>query len=566
VTPDLVIRGGTVVDGTGAPGVRADVAVRDGTIVAVGDVDGGAAATIDAGGLVVAPGFVDIHTHYDAQVLWDRMLTISPWHGVTTVVMGNCGFGLAPTRPEHRGLVLRTLEKVEGMSLDALQAGIGPAWPFETFPEYLDAVERRGTAINVGVLLGHTPLRLYAMGEAATERAATETEITRMRALVREALAAGALGLATSKSPTHVGAGGRPVPSRAATLEEIHALAGELTAAGRGVLQATVGRELALDELAGLARATGRPVTWTALLAGMQLAGSYRETLERSRAIAREGLPVVPQVSCRPLLFEFQFSEPFIFESLSLFRPVSAADRAGKAKLYGDPDFRRAFRERADRPGPGGAPTVAGRWDRTWIASCPVEPALEERTVAEVAAGRGVHPVDLALDLALATDLDARFRMAVFNDDEDAVLELLREPAAVLGLSDAGAHASQLCDACFATHLLGHWVRDKGAIALEEAVRLLTTRPAEVFGIADRGRLAPGHAADVVVLDPATVAAGPLRRVRDLPAGADRLVSEARGIEAVIVNGTVIRSAGRDRVDPGGPLPGRLLRGGRARA
>jgi N-acyl-D-aspartate/D-glutamate deacylase len=562
---DLVVRGGTIVDGTGRPGVRGDVGIRGGQIAALGEVKGRAAQTVDAGGLVVAPGFVDVHTHYDAQVMWDRMLTISPWHGVTTVVMGNCGFGVAPTRPDHRGLIMRTLEKVEGMSLDALETGLGQAWPFETFPEYLDAVERRGTALNVAVLLGHTPLRLYVMGEDATERPATPDEIARMRAIVREAIDAGAIGFATSKASTHIGYAGKPVPSRAATFAEVEALAGALGEAGRGILQATVGRELFFKEFETLARATGRPVTWTALLAGMMGPGSHRELLEKSRALVKQGLQVVPQVTCRTLNFEFQLKEPFIFESMSVFKPISVADHAGKVRLYGDPDFRRAFKESFDRPRKGAV--FAGlSWARTWISWYPPDPSLEERMVSEVAAERGVDPTDLVLDMALATNLDARFRMAVFNHDEAEVIELLTEPDTVLGLSDAGAHASQLCDACFSTYLLSRWVREKQAIALPEAIRMLTSRPAEVFGITDRGRLATGLAADVVVFDPATVGASKLRRVHDLPAGADRLVADASGIEAVIVNGTIVRRAGRDAVAPDGALPGALLRNGRARS
>ena len=561
---DLVIRGGTVVDGTGRPAVRGDVGIRGGRIAAVGEVKGAAAQTVDADGLVVTPGFIDVHTHYDAQVMWDRMLTISPWHGVTTVVMGNCGFGVAPTRPNHRGLIMRTLEKVEGMSLAALEAGLGEAWPFETFPEYLDAVERRGTALNVAVLLGHTPLRLYVMGEEATERPATDDEVARMRALVREAIDAGAIGFATSKASTHIGYAGKPVPSRAAQFAEIEALAGALGEAGRGIVQATVGRDLFFKEFESLARSTGRPVTWTALLAGMMGPGSHRDLLEKSRALVKQGLPVVPQVTCRTLNFEFQFREPFLFESMSVFKPISVADFAGKVRLYGDPDFRLAFKESFDRARTGAV--FAGlSWARTWISWYPVDPSLEERTVAEVAAERGVHPIDLALDMALTTNLDARFRMAVFNHDEDEVAELLAEPDAVLGLSDAGAHASQLCDACFSTYLLSRWVREKQAIALPEAIRMLTSRPAEVFGITDRGRLAPGLAADVVIFDPATVGASKLRRVHDLPAGADRLVADASGIEAVIVNGTIIRRGGRDAVAADGALPGALLRNGCAR-
>ena len=556
---DLLVRGGTIVDGTGAPAVRGNVAVADGRIVATGDVDGSAKTVIDADGRVVAPGFVDVHTHYDAQVFWDRMLTISPWHGVTSVVMGNCGFGVAPTRPDHRGMILRTLEKVEGMGLESLEAGLGENWPFETFPEFLDAIEKRGTAINVGALVGHTPVRLYVMGEAATERAATEDELARMKAIVREAIAAGAVGFATSQSPTHVGYGGRPVPSRAAGLAEIEAIVGELRGLGRGVVQATFGPTFFLDEFARVAKASGRPVSWTALLTGMMGPGGHREVLEKTAAMQRDGVMVYPQVTGRPLNFEFQWKEPFIFESLSLFKPVSAADFDGKMRVYQDPGFRQAFRERV---GAGGKSRFSQRWERTWISYCPTEPALEERTVAEVAAERAVDPALFALDLGIASNLEARFRMSVVNVDEDEVEECLKHPTTMIGLSDAGAHASQLCDACYSTSLLQRWVREKQAISLEEAVRMITSRTADVFGIRDRGRLAVGLAADIVVFDPATVGASKLRRVHDFPAGGDRLVSDAIGIEAVVVNGTLIRESGRDVVDADGPLPGNVLRPG----
>ncbi len=559
---DIKIAGGTVVDGTGSPGFRGDVGIADGRIVALGDAPGSAAETIDADGRVVCPGFVDIHTHYDAQVLWDRMMTISPWHGVTTVVMGNCGFGVAPTRPEHRDLIIRTLEKVEGMSADALEAGLGAEWPFETFPEYLDVVERLGTAINLGALVGHTPVRMYVMGEEATERAATDAEVERMRALVREAIEVGAVGFATSKSPTHVGYEGRPVPSRVAELDEIRALAGELGAAGKGVMQATVGRGLFLKEFAQIAKETGRHVTWTALLAGMIGPGAHKGLLARSAELAEQGLPIYPQVACRPLNFEFTFEEPFIFESMSLFKPVSAANHEGKIRIYRDPEFRRQFRERMSGEGGG---VLAGRWDRTVLSYSPKDVSLEERSVTDLATERGVDPSDLALDLAVDSDLKARFRMAVLNTNEDEVEELLKSPHTVLGLSDAGAHASQLCDACFSTHLLGRWVREKQSLELEEAVRMLTSHAADVFGITDRGRLAESVPADVVVFDPETVGASGLRRVNDLPAGAERLLADAYGIDAVLVNGTVIRRDGEDAVDPEGPLPGRLLRNGAAR-
>jgi N-acyl-D-amino-acid deacylase len=558
---DLLIRGGTVVDGTGAPGRRADVAVRGGRIAAVGDVQGTAARTLDADGAVVAPGFVDIHTHYDVQVFWDRMLTISPWHGVTTVVMGNCGFAVAPTRPAHRDLILRTLENVEGMSLEAIRTGIGAEWPFETIPEYLDVIEQRGTAINAAVLVGHTAVRMYVMGEDATERAATDDEIATMRGLVLEGLRAGALGFATSWSPTHVGYAGRPVPSRVAELKEIEALADTLAEVPHGVMQATLGPGLFLDQFADISRRTRKPISWTALLGGMLGPDGHKYILERSAAMQAEGLNVVPQVSCRPLNFEFQWKAPFPFEGMSLFKPVSQADLEGKKRIYADPEFRRQMRERLDD---SGTFRLAEPVRNMIIAEYKPDPSLEERSAGEVAAARGQHVVDLALDMALQTNLEARFRLAILNTDETITAELLTHPASMIGLSDAGAHASQLCDAGAPTELLGRWVRDKGVLPLEEAVRRLTSQAADVFGIRDRGRLAPGLAADVVVFDPKTVGCGRLQRVRDFPAGADRLIAPALGVRAVVVNGTVIRSEDRDAVDPSGPLPGRLLRGGQA--
>jgi N-acyl-D-aspartate/D-glutamate deacylase len=555
---DLLIRGGTLVDGTGAPGVAGDLAIRDGRIAEMGRVRGSARRTLDASGCAVAPGFVDIHTHYDAQVFWDRMLSISPWHGVTTVVMGNCGFGIAPTRPEHRDLILRTLESVEGMSLAALRAGVGDDWPFESFAEYLDAIEARGTAIHVGALVGHTPVRLYAMGEEATERAATPDEIAAMQGLVRDALRAGALGFATSKAPTHVGYAGKPVPSRAASHAEVQALADCLAEAGRGVFQATIGRDLFLRELAEIQQRTGRTVSWTALLQGLFGPDGHRRVLEEIEKLQADGIAVVPQVSCRPLVVEFQWKAPFPFESSPIFQPVSAADFEGRKRIYADPAFRASFRERSQEG------VFSKRFGELIIAEVPSQPQLAERKLAEVARERGVDPVDLAFDLGLATDLEARFRMPIANSDEAEVAALLQHPATVLGLSDAGAHASQLCDACAPTHLLGHWVREKGALTLEEGVRQLTSSTADHFGIRGRGRLATGLAADVTVFDPETVGASALRRVRDFPAGADRLVSDAAGIRAVIVAGVPIRMDGHDALDPEGPLPGNVLRGGDA--
>ena len=560
MTYDLKITGGTIVDGTGKPGYRGDVGIKDGKVVALGAAPGDAAETIDATGRVVCPGFVDVHTHYDAQILWDRMLTISPWHGVTSVVMGNCGFGVAPTRPEHRSKIMRTLEKVEGMAYEALDAGLGAEWPFTTFPEYMDALEARGTAINVAVLAGHTPIRTYVMGDDAVEREATGDEVAAMQRIVAEAMEAGAIGFATSHAGTHHGYGGKPVPSRLASFSEIDSLVGAMRQSGRGLMQATIGRTLFHDQFKELAGKHGITISWTALLSGMAGPGSHRRHLEATQAERDAGLNIVPQVACRPIMFDFDFNEPFPFEVRPLFKQTMQTDRAGRKAIYADPTFRADFRAdvAADQKN-----AMAGWAGRAVIANAPNDPSLNERPLAEVAAEQGVDPNDFALDLSLDSDFAARFRFPILNYDEAEVAELLADPNCVVALSDAGAHASQLCDACYSTHLLGHWVRDKGAMSLEQAIHRLTQEPAELFGLTDRGLLAEGRPADVVVLDPATVKAGGLTRVNDLPSGADRLVSQADGIDAVVVNGRPIRRNGRDAGD-GSALPGRLLRGGAA--
>ncbi len=557
---DLKITGGTIVDGTGKPGFFGDLGIKDGKVVALGKAEGPAAATVDATGKIVAPGFVDVHTHYDAQVLWDRMLSISPWHGVTTTVIGNCGFGVAPTRAIHRRLILQTLEKVEGMSLDALQAGVGDDWPFETFPQYLDTLEKRGSAINIAALFGHTPLRLYVMGEESTERAATADEIDRMKRLAREAMEAGAIGFGTSVSISHNGYGGKPVPSRQATIEEMDALVSVMGDIKRGLMQITIGRDFSTRHMADVSRKYGVPVTWTALLSHLYGPGGHRKQLDLAAEQRKSGAMVIPQVSCRPLNFEFTFAEPFIFDVMKFMNELAQDEARApgtRRRAYADSAWREKLRSEV-------TPLFRSWWDRVVITWSPSARELEEQPLAAAAARAGKDPVDLALDLALADDLQTRFRMAVMNFDEKEVAELITDPNTIIALSDAGAHASQLCDACYSTYLLGHWVRDKKTFTLEQAVHNLTQRPAEMFGITDRGVLAERRPADVVVFDATSVGPGPLQRVYDLPAGADRLVSQAHGIEAVIVNGRIIRQGGKDAVAANDRLPGRVLRHGRA--
>ena len=557
---DIKVTGGTIVDGSGKAGFAGDLGIKRGKVVAIGKVEGPAETTIDATGRVVSPGFVDVHTHYDAQILWDRMLTISPWHGVTTTVIGNCGFGVAPTKAIHRKLIMQTLEKVEGMSLEALEAGLGIDWPFETFPQYLDALEKRGSAINVAALFGHTPLRLYVMGEESTERAAVADEIAAMKKLVREAMEAGAIGFGTSVAVSHNGYAGKPVPSRQATVEEMDALASVMGEMKRGLMQVTIGRDFSTRHMAEVSRKHGIPVTWTALLSYMYGPGGHRKQLALADEQRRSGALVIPQVSCRPLNFEFTFAEPFIFDVMKFMNELAVEEAkvpGTRRRAYADPAWREKLRSEV-------TPLFRNWWDRVVVAWAPSARELEEQPLAEAARKFGKDPVDLALDLALADDLQARFRMAVMNFDEQEVAELITDPHTIIALSDAGAHASQLCDACYATYLLGHWVRERKTFTIEQAVHNLTQRPAEMFGITDRGLLTEGRPADVVVFDPLTVGPGPLKRVYDLPAGADRLVSEASGIDAVIVNGKLIRRDGKDTVGSNDALPGRLLRHGRA--
>ncbi len=546
---DLVLRNGKLVDGTGAPARAADVGVENGRIAAVGDVPANGAREVDLDGLVLAPGFVDIHTHYDAQVLWDRDLTPSCWHGVTTVVMGNCGFGIAPTRPEHRSTIARTLENVEGMSVEALEAGI--PWTFETFPQYLDALEAEPTRLNVAAMIGHTPLRLYVLGDEATERPARDDEVDRMRAVVAEALTAGALGFATSKSPTHAGAEGKPVPSRLADIDEVYRIAEAVKAHGRGVMQITPGEGLFVNEFAELTKRTGVPVSWTALLTGIGPPGTAINLLDMT---AEAGENVWPQIACRPLVMQITFEDPFAFSSNEAFKEVLETRRDRRAAVYADPAWRERARKQAGS-------VFATNWDKTTIAESERHRDLMGRSLADIAAERGVEPLDAAIDLALEENLETRFRVVLANDDEDEVGQLLQDERAVLGLSDAGAHASQLCDACFSTHLLSHWARDKGVLTLEQAVWRLTGQPAQIFGIGHRGLVREGMAADLVAFDPDTVGVTELERVWDLPAGADRLIARSTGVEHVWVNGEPIRQNG---ADVAGARPGTLLRGGQA--
>jgi N-acyl-D-aspartate/D-glutamate deacylase len=552
VSHDVVIRGGTVVDGTGSPGRVADVAIDGDRITEIGDSLSGA-RELDASGQVVSPGFIDIHTHYDAQVFWDPALTPSSWHGVTSVVAGNCGFSIAPCRPEHRELIGRTLQHVEDMSLPTLQAGI--PWDFESFPEYLSSVASHGTTLNYTAYIGHTALRLFVMGDDGYDREQpTDAELDQMAALVREAVAAGAAGFASSSAPTHNGDGGRPVPSRLANAQELEALLTPLKELGAGVGAFTPGERVKHDEIYELQRRIGRPFTWTALLTFQ--GSSFASDLAAKNAAERaDGVDVWPQITCRPLTFQMTMADPFTFNMNPAFKALMDRPVEERLAAYHDAEWRRSAQDELDH-----APMFRANWDRLTVAECQRQPDLEGRSIADLATERGEGALTTMLEIA-GDDLSARFGSVLANNDPEQIEKLLQQDGLLIGLSDAGAHVSQLCDACLPTDLLGNWVREREVLTLERAVHKLTGEPAGVFGFDDRGELAPGKRADVTVFDPSTVAPGNLRRVQDFPANGERLVADdPRGVTHVLVNGTTIRADGEPEPEGVAARPGQLLR------
>jgi N-acyl-D-amino-acid deacylase len=527
---ELVIRGGTVVDGTGTVGRVADVAIDGGVVSAIGPNLRGE-RELDASGCAVAPGFIDIHTHYDAQVFWDPALRPSSYQGVTTVVAGNCGFSIAPTRLEHHDVIVRTLENVEDMNAASLTAGV--EWDFETHAEYLATVARRGTVINFTAYVGHSAVRLFVMGDDAYERAATPEEIDRMAQVVREAIDAGAAGFSTSFAYTHRGVDGKPVPSRFAARDEVAALFDAAGQTGKGVVLATAGEQCSYADMYDHQARIGRPFTYPLFSLAE---GRHRPMLELHDAAVARGAQVWPQVTPRPLTMQFTMANPFSLNVGAVFGELLEVDTAGRVAAYRDPAWRaRAAADLEQVP-------MKPRWETCEISESGRFPELEGRRVDELARERGCTPLDVLCDVSLAEDLETRFRIYIANDDVEGVTELLNHQRVALGLSDAGAHVGQLCDAPLPTDLLGNWVRGRGVMSLERAVRKLTGEPADLFGFAGRGYLREGAWADVCVFDPLTVGPGPMRRVRDFPADGERLTAEEpTGVRHVLVNGTPIR-------------------------
>jgi N-acyl-D-aspartate/D-glutamate deacylase len=544
MSAELVIRGGTIIDGSGAPGRAADVAISGGVITDIGpDLEG--EQELDASGCAVTPGFIDIHTHYDAQVFWDPALRPSSYHGVTTVVAGNCGFAIAPTRPEHRDVIVHTLENVEDMDPATLVAGI--TWDFETFPEYLESVRRRGTVLNFTAYCGHSALRLYVMGDAAYERAATPDEIARMCDLVREAIDAGAAGFSTSFSYAHRGVDGKPVPSRFAERDEVDALFLAAGETGKGVVLITPGEQCSYADVYAWQPRVGRPFTYPLFAAP---GGKHLEPVRLHEEGLAHGAQVWPQVTPRPLTMQFTMADAYSLNTGKVFGELMEGDREARIAAYRDPEWRaRAVADLENSP-------MRPRWETFEVSESQRFPELEGRRVSDLARERDCSPLDVLCELALDEELATRFRAYIANDDVDAVAHLLTHESVALGLSDAGAHVDQLCDAPLPTDLLGTWVRERQVMPLEQAVHKLTGEPADMFGFVRRGYLREGDAADVCVFDPQTVGTGPLRRVRDFPADGERLTAEEpTGVRHVLVNGTPIR-VDEAQLDPLDPPPG----------
>jgi N-acyl-D-aspartate/D-glutamate deacylase len=547
-----VIKNGLVVDGTGNPGFLADVLIEDDRVIEIGSNLQGD-VVIDASGRVVAPGFIDIHTHYDAQAFWDPALTPSCYHGVTTVVAGNCGFSIAPTRPQDRALIANTMEKVEDMDPATLNAGI--PWDFESFPEYLASIEQHGTLLNFAAYVGHTPLRIFVMGDQSVGRAATTDEISRMADLVSEAMESGAAGFATSFAVTHRGADGQPIPSRWAAAEEIEALCKAVGDSGRGVIGVNGGENLSFADCYVLQPKVGAPITYTALLTTSQ--GTHLAAVEVHKEGLRQGVDVWPQVSCRPLSFSMTMVEPFTLNTSPIFAELMPKSIDERREAFASHEWRNRV-----RVGWENKQGLIPRWDSYEIMDAPSSPDLVGRRLTDIANETGADPFDLLLELALLEpDLKLRVKAMLANDDAEGVAMLLNTEGCTLGLSDAGAHVGQLCDAVLSTDLLGSWVRDKKVLTLENAVHKLTQVQADLFGFTDRGVLRAGALADIVVFDAATVSPGPVRRVVDFPANGERLTADQpTGMHHLFVNGVEVQRDGKLLQPALDSLPGRLVK------
>jgi len=553
---DLLLSGGTIIDGTGRAGFSADVAITGDRITAVeaklSHKD--AKAVIDARGYIVCPGFIDHHTHYDAQVLWDPLVTCSPWHGVTSIIMGNCGVGLAPCKPKDREALVGDLVNVEGMSLDVLQQGV--QWSWESVTEYLDAIAKRGLGINVGLMVPLSPLRQYVLGDESKERSATEKEIQQLRLLFRAAMDAGVFGFSTTVLPQHLGFQGRPLPCRLASRNELAALAGVLKELKRGSIEIALTRSPGMlsddeyDLLTFLLMQSERPVTWLGLLQKPEAPpDAWKDALKRVVPLFDRGYLPLGQVPCHYKSARFGLKRPFIFGNFDCWKVVFDRPLAEQKQLYASAKFRTAFREEMKQPR-----LFTGQWNNmsVFTVNKPELKGLLERDIQTLAQQHRKDPLDLFFDLALEDNLDLQFLYEFGHVNP----EMLTHPHTLVGLSDGGAHADMRCEAGYSTYLLGTIVREKRMLPLEEAIRRLTLVPAQVFGVPLRGTVAPGMIADLVVFDPDAIACGKQEPVNDFPGGGLRYIEKSSGIVHTVVNGQALYSHGEAQQ----VLPGRVLR------
>ena len=559
---DLLVKNGTVIDGSGSPGYRADVGVVDGKIAAIGRINESAKQTIDADGHIVSPGFVDGHTHMDAQIFWDPIGSCSCYHGVTSVVMGNCGFTLAPCKQEDADMVFRNLERAEDLSRDAMLEGID--WRWETFPEFLDVIDELPKGINYAGYIGHSALRTYVMGERAFSDAASEDDVRNMQGLVKQAVQAGAIGFSTSRTFNHLTADDRPVASRIAEWDEVRAIVNAVSETGKGLFE-IAGEAPGRDperiaeyhgRLRDLAVESGVPQTWGmfSVRAAPDLWRPYFDLLDETAAA---GGRMFAQVHSRALssLLSFESNTPFDnWEFWSEFRQLPLAEQAAKMR---NPEIKAKLIEIASREYTG--PRIVGAEARPpeWDYIYPMDDMVYDKpSMAEIARGKGIHPVELMIDMALERDLKMFFRQPIANEDQAQVLDMMKHPRSVITFSDSGAHVSQIMDSSLQTHLLSYWVREKQAMTLEDAIKQITYNTATMWGLHDRGLLREGMAADLVVFDADTIGAKMPEVVHDLPAGAKRLKQTADGILNTVVNGEILLTNN----DHSGAVPGRLLR------
>jgi N-acyl-D-aspartate/D-glutamate deacylase len=553
---DLVIRGGTVVDGTGKAAFIADVGIAGDRVVEVGKIAGKGAREIDAEGHAVTPGFIDAHTHMDAQIFWDGLGTNSCWHGITSVVMGNCGFSIAPMRKGEQHLVARNLERAEDISGAAMNAGID--WRWEGFDEYLDVIESLPKGINYTAYVGHSALRTWAMGERAFAEEASEDDLRAMKGQLKRALDAGAAGFSTSRSWGHETSDDRPVASRLANRSEVASLVN--TMKGRKGAMFELAHEIVLPDtpegdeyfgwLCDLAVESG--VTTTFGVLGF----IWRKQLAMMAEVERRGGRMVGQGSSRGVntLASFRTATPF--DKLPVWQEFRQQPvEAQKAGLK-DPATRAALEDAVRNAVYGraiGAEQRPPEWDKVWVYDTPLPPW---KTVAEAAAERGVHPITALIDVALANDLNSFFMQPLTMSTDEETVEVLRDPKIIMTFSDAGAHVSQIADASIQSHLIAYFCREKQLLSLPEAVHMMTGRAAHAWSLADRGVIRKGAIADINVFDPKTFGPEMPEVAYDLPAGARRLIQKARGMKATLVSGEVLIEGGEHT----GALPGKLIR------